>query len=101
MQPGNVGDYSKTRSWRLPYLLADGSVDAKRLPKAIQAILSNFRGVKVSGIPESAIHAVLERLAKAARQAGHTPPEARNPAPIYRQLAHALQQFGGESAGTR
>lgn len=89
-----VGDYSKTHSWKLPYLLADGAVDAKRLPKAIQAILSNYRGVKVSGIPEDAIPAVLQRLAKAARQAGHMPPEACSPAPIYRQLADALEQLG-------
>jgi hypothetical protein len=75
-------------------------VDAKRLPKAIQAILSNFRGVKVSGIPEDAIPAVLQRLARAARQAGHMPPEACNPAPIYRQLADTLEQFGGDASAT-
>ena len=90
---GYVGDYSKPHSWKLPYLLADGGVDAKRLPKAIQAILSNYRGVKVSGIPEEAIPAVLQRLANAARQGGHMPPEACNPAPIYRQLAEALEQL--------
>lgn len=95
-----VGDYSKPRSWKLPYLLADGAVDAKRLPKAVQAILSNYRGAKVSGIPETAIRAVLERLAKAARRAGHMPPEACNPAPIYRQLADALEQLGGEASAT-
>jgi hypothetical protein len=78
----------------LPYLLADGTVDAKRLPKAVQSILSNYRGVKVSGIPEEAIPAVLTRLARAARQMGHMPPEAPNPAPIYRQLAEALEQLG-------
>jgi hypothetical protein len=96
-----VGDYSKPHSWKLPYLLADGAVDAKRLPKAIQAILSNYRGVKVSGIPEDAIPAVLQRLAKAARQAGHMPPEACNPAPIYRQLADALEQLGGNAERMR
>lgn len=95
-----VGDYSKPHSWKLPYLLADGTLDAKRLPKAIQAILSNYRGAKVSGIPETAIRAVLERLAKAARQAGHLPPEACNPAPIYRQLVDALEQLSGDSSRT-
>jgi hypothetical protein len=89
-----AGDHSKPHSWKLPYLLADGTVDAKRLPKAVQAILSNYRGAKVSGIPEQAIKAVLARLAKAARQIGHMPPEACNPAPIYRQLAEALEQLG-------
>ncbi len=89
-----VGDYSKPHSWKLPYLLADGTIDAKRLPKAVQAILSNYRGAKVSGIPEEAIPAVLARLARAARQAGHMPPEASNPAAIYKQLAEALEQLG-------
>lgn len=91
---GYVGDYSKLRTWTLPYLLADGAVDTKRLPKAVQCILSNYRGTKVSGIPEQAIPAVLARLARAARQAGHMPPEAANPAPVYRQLAEALEQLG-------
>ena len=89
-----VGDYAKPGSWKLPYLLADGTVDAKRLPKAVQAILSNYRGAKVSGIPEQSIAAVLSRLAQAARHAGHMPPEACNPAPTYRQLADALEQLG-------
>jgi len=88
-----VGDYAKPGAWKLPYLLADGTVDAKRLPKAVQAILSNYRGAKVNGIPESSIPAVLGRLAQAARHAGHMPPEACNPAPIYRQLADALEQI--------
>jgi hypothetical protein len=89
-----VGDYSKPQSWKLPYLLADGTIDAKRLPKAVQSILSNYRGAKVSGIPEKAIQAVLSRLARAAAQAGHMPPVAPNPAPVYRQLADALEQLG-------
>ncbi len=89
-----AGDSSRPHSWKLPYLLADGTVDTKRLPKAVQSILSNYRGAKVSGIPEEAIKAVLVRLAKAARQMGHMPPEACNPAPIYRQLAEALEQLG-------
>lgn len=89
-----VGNYAKPGTWKLPYLLADRTIDAKRLPKAVQCILSNYRGAKVGGIPEEAIPAVLERLAKAAHQAGHMPPQACNPAPIYRQLSEALEQFG-------
>ena len=89
-----VGDHSKPHTWKLPYLLENGAVDAKRLPKAVQAILSNYRGAKVSGIPEEAIPAVLTRLASAARHAGHMAPEASNPAPIYRQLTEALEQLG-------
>jgi hypothetical protein len=89
-----VGDYSEAKTWKLPYLLADATIDGKRLPKAIQAILSNYRGVKVSGIPEEAIRAVLSRLARAALQAGHLPPAAASPALIYQQLAEALDQLG-------
>ena len=89
-----VGDYSKPVSWKLPYLLADGAVDTKRLPKAVQCILSNYRGAKVTGIPEQSISSVLGRLAEAARRMGHMPPEAFNPAPVYRQLAEAMDQLG-------
>lgn len=88
-----VGDYGKPSSWKLPYLLADRTVDAKRLPKAVQCILTNYRGARVSGIPEASIPAVLLRLANAARHAGHMPPEACNPAPVYRQLADTLEQL--------
>ena len=42
-----VGAATVPATWKLPYLLADGSPDLKRLPTAIQAILSNYRGVKV------------------------------------------------------
>jgi len=89
-----VGDYSKPGSWKLPYLLADGTVDTKRLPKAVQCILSNYRGAKVTGIPEQSISSVLGRLAEAARRMGHMPPEAFNPAPVYRQLAEVMVQLG-------
>lgn len=60
----------------------------------MQAILSNYRRTEVSGIPKPVIPAVLAGLARAARQAGHMPPEAGNPARIYRQLAEALEQLG-------
>jgi len=90
-----VGDFAKTSTWKLPYKLADGTIDAARLPKAVQCILSNYRGAKVSGIPEEAIPAVLKRLADAARRVGHMPPEASHPAQIYLQLSEALEQFAG------
>ena len=96
-----AGDCSKTNTWKLPYLLGNGTVDAKRFPKAIQCILTSYRGARVGGIPEEAIPAVLTRLARAAAQAGHMPPKASNPAPIYQQLAGKLQQLGlrGEEDG--
>lgn len=89
-----VTDYSKPGTWKLPYLCADGTIDAKRLPKAIQCILTNYRGGRVGGIPEAAIPGILERLARAALMAGHLPPIVTNPAPVYLQLAEALKQFG-------
>jgi hypothetical protein len=41
---GYVGDACDPETWKLPHLTADGAVDAKRLPKAIQSIISNYRG---------------------------------------------------------
>lgn len=87
-------DTSRPATWKLPYRLSDGTVDAKRLPKAIQAILSNYRGTKVGGIPESDMPAVLARLASAAASEGRMPPEALAPAAIYQQLAQVLEQLG-------
>lgn len=69
------------------------SIHTKRLPKAIQCILSNYRGARVGGIPEQAIPAVLTRLADAATRAGHMPPATPNPAKVYLQLAAALEQL--------
>jgi len=88
---GNAGDQS---TWKLPFLCADGSIDLKRLPKAIGAILSNYRGVKVEGIPEAAIPDVLVRLAKAASQAGKLPRQGGKSAPVYEQLVEVLAQLG-------
>ena len=52
------------------------------------------RGTKVSAIPEPAIPDVLLRLARAADELGHMPPRAINPAPVYQQLASALNTLG-------
>jgi len=38
-----VGDASDPSTWKLPFCHADGSIDVSRLPKAIQAILTNYR----------------------------------------------------------
>ncbi len=86
-----VPDANKPSTWKLPYRLKDGAIDTKRLPKAIQAMLTNYRGMKVKGIPESAARSVLATLAAAARQAGKLPTNG-NPAPgIYADLARYLQ----------
>jgi hypothetical protein len=92
-----VGDPSKPSTWKLPYLLADGDADLKRLPKAIQALASNYRGAKVGGIPESAIPGVFRRLAEAASTAGKMPSRGIIVASAYQQLAEILKQL--EAAG--
>jgi hypothetical protein len=89
-----VGDPTSTATWKLPYRMADGTPDVKRLPKAIQAILSNYRGTKVSGVPERDIPDVLVRLALAAASLGRMPHQCGQSAPVYEQLAEALDQLG-------
>jgi hypothetical protein len=88
-----VPDAGRPATWKLPYRLASGAIDAKRLPKAIQAMLSNYRGAKV-GIPEVDAKAILLRLAQAAEDEGHMPPHAVAPTPICLQLALVLEQLG-------
>jgi hypothetical protein len=89
-----VGDAGKPATWKLPYRLVDGSPDVKRLPKAIQAILSNYRGAKVSSVPENDIPDVLVRLARAASSLGRMPHQSGDTATIYVQLAEVLKQLG-------
>jgi hypothetical protein len=88
-----VPDPNRPATWKLPYRLASGLVDERRLPKAIQAILSNYRGAKVSGIPEKDMPAVLGRLAEAAESLGRMPTQVADPAPAYVQLADAPEQL--------
>lgn len=91
---GYVGNASDPKTWKLPFCLADGSIDVKRLPKAVQAILSNYRGTKVTGIPEQDIPDVLMRLARAAASLGKMPHQSGKPAAVYQQLAEVLEQLG-------
>lgn len=88
-----VGNASKTSTWRLPYKKADGKIDEKRLPKAIQAILTNYRGAQVSGIPVDAIPSVLRRLRDAAEALGRLPPQTEKPAKVYQELLDTLEQL--------
>jgi hypothetical protein len=88
-----VGSVTHPHTWRLPYLNAEGEIDHSRLPKAIQAVLTNYRGAHVSGISEEAVPLVLRRLAEAARRAGKMPPECLEPAAVYVQLSQTLLQF--------
>lgn len=86
-----VGDANRPATWKLPYMREDGSIDVKRLPKAIQAILSNYRGARISSVPENAIPDVLRRLAAAAEQLGKMPHQGET-AEVYEILAQALKQ---------
>jgi hypothetical protein len=88
-----VGSADVASTWKLPYLLADGTPDLKRLPKAIQAILSNYRGVKVS-IPREAVADVLVRLGNTAASLGKMPCQRNPVAEVYAEAHEALIQLG-------
>lgn len=88
-----VGNPSKTSTWKLPYLLIDGNTDSRRLPKAIQALASNYRGAKVTGIPDNAIPDVFRRLETAASAVGKMPEKGIQSASIYYLLAEIIEQL--------
>ncbi|MGH3188576.1 MAG: hypothetical protein ACRDPY_31310 [Streptosporangiaceae bacterium] len=88
-----VGSAADPKTWHLPYLLADGTPDLARLPKAIQAILSNYRGAHVSSVPEAAIPEVLVTLARTAHRLGKLPASGPGTARAYLQLQQALEQL--------
>ncbi len=88
-----VGNPADPGTWKLPYRLATGDLDVKSLPKAIQSILSNYRGAKVRAVPEAAIPGVLVRLAHGAAELGRMPFQGNGAAPVYVQLQLALIQL--------
>lgn len=101
-----VGDANRPSTWALPYRMPDGSVDAARLPKAIQAILSNYRGAHVGAVPEAAIPDVLVTLGRAAHRAGKLRGVPGGGPEVYHLLYAALEQvdrldeaLGGTGAG--
>jgi hypothetical protein len=88
-----VGAANDPRSWKLPYLLADGvTPDTKRLPKAIQCILSNYRGARVD-IPPEAVGDVLVRLGIAAKILRKMPCQNTSAADAYLGAHQALEQL--------
>lgn len=80
-----VGNPDDPGSWHLPYLLADETIDSKRLPKAVQAIVSNYRGAHLRSVPDRDVPAVLGRLVQACVRTGHLPPAPGGP-PAYETL---------------
>ena len=87
-----VGCAANVHSWKLPYLLENGDPDIKRLPKAIQSILSNYRGAKVD-IPRTAVGDVLVRLGIAAARLRKMPCQTTSAADAYVEAHHALEQL--------
>jgi hypothetical protein len=88
-----VGDPDRPATWKLPYLRLDGTVDDRRLPKAIQSVLRDYRGEQVR-LPEDQAPEVLGRLAEAACRQGRMPHQDLTPAAIYQALHDALIQMG-------
>jgi hypothetical protein len=87
-----IGAADNTRTWKLPYRLADGTPDAKRLPKAIQCILSNYRGARVD-IPRTSVADVLVRLGIAAATLRKMPCQNASTADVYHEAHQALEQL--------
>lgn len=87
-----AGDSTDTKTWKLPILKIDGSVDTKRLPGAIRCILSNYRGKNVQGIPENSISFVLNKLYEAAKIAKKLPSQNKKTADTYKNLDHYWHQ---------
>ncbi len=97
----HVGDPARPGTWKLPYLLADGSVDAKRLPKAIGAVIRDYRMQQVKGLSDEETGRVLVTLAGAAVRTGRMPHQDPTPAEVYIALLDHLRQIGraGEVPG--
>lgn len=96
-----VGDASKPRTWHLPYLHANGSIDNAGLLRAIQAVVSGShdQGLSSSLVPPASVPVVLLRLAHAANASHQWPLHAAS-APAYRLLDQALRQFSLVSPAT-
>lgn len=89
-----VGSAADPKTWHLPYLMADGTPDLARLPKAIQAILTNYRGAHVRTVPERAIPEVLVTLGRCAHGLGRLPADTPTSPQTYVALQQALEQLG-------
>jgi hypothetical protein len=87
-----VEDAGNTYTWKLPYRLPSGMVDAKHLPGAIRSVVSNYRGARVE-LPEKAVPDVLVRLGKAAVEIGKMPGQTIHASETYQQLYDALRQM--------
>lgn len=89
-----VGSAEDPKTWHLPYLVADGTPDLARLPKAIQAILSNYRGAHVNSVPEEAIPRSWSPWPRTAYSLGKLPASGAGTSRAYLQLQPAPEQLG-------
>lgn len=88
-----VPDASNPSTWKLPcWRIYGEKVDTGRLPGAIRAVVTNYRGAHAA-VPEKSVPDVLVRLGKAAAKAGKLPNQDPNTKESYRQLYEALEQF--------
>lgn len=88
-----VGAVTNPRTWKLPYRLATGAPDGRRLTMAIQASVRDYRGTQVR-IPRDAMPDVLVHLGRAAGDLRRLPCQVPNAGPAYRALHDALEQVG-------
>lgn len=89
-----VGNAADPKTWKLPYLYPNGAIDVARLPKAIQAMLTDYRGLRVKGIPEHSVPGVLVKLGRAVATLGKLPQQHPQTADAYQQLGSALVKCG-------
>jgi len=87
-----VANASDPSTWKLPCWLESGETGINRLPGAIRAVLSTYRGTRVV-IPETAVPDVFVRLDNAAAAARKMPGQVPNPLASYQQLYDALYQL--------
>jgi hypothetical protein len=88
-----VGAANDTRTWKLPYLEADGvTPDRRRLHGAIQCIVRNYRGTQVV-IPTAAVPDVLVRLGIAAKMLRKMPCQNGSTTETYRDAHQVLEQL--------
>src|SRR5512142_2849865 len=90
----SVGDVADPKTWKLPYRLENGRVDLKRLPAAVAAVTTGYRGKKVSGIADDRLPGVLTALGHAAAEAGKMPFQDPSAPATYRRLQSILEELG-------
>lgn len=89
-----VPSLENPKTWSLPYRRVDGSVDTRRLPGAINAVVRRYRGTELTKVPEADVASVLVRLGIAAVEIGKlTSGMPRTSSNAYDLLGAALHQI--------